>query len=313
MKIAKEPWWQAAGAIVSVVGVVIAVVALPDGDAASKEDMVRTPTSSPLPTSPAPMADLLASPTPSVTPAPLPGIVCQNGPGNNNTNNCGLLPPQSIGKISYEFGYTLFAWFDGSRERVPTPRRGEIRTSDCDDWDDWLTHTPRLYVVDPVIDFGLEGNYADNVVISKVEAKIFERSRLPASAGTLVKCLFGGGSNEFYNVSVDTLTRKTTVEELEAGSSTGRRPYSMPPGSISLSDGGHSGVRILVESPMGFMYEGSVIVTASINGKSQNYEIGSREEPFRWATPPQAEEMEPDFVAWNGTKKSWVKNYYPYD
>ena len=239
-------------------------------------------------------------------------MTCINGDGDNNTNNCGLLPPQSIGRISYEFGYTLWAWLDGPRSKLPTPGGKNVRTSDCDEWGQWLTHTPRIHIVEPVIDFGLEGNVADNLVISKVESDIYKRTKIPSTRGTLVKCLFGGGSDEFYNISVNTASRVTVVTEMDLGSPTDKKPYRMPPASISLSDGGHAGIRITLDSLDDYLYEGSITVTGSINGVPKVFKIGSPGQPFRWATPSEADEIDPEYVAWDGTNKKWSRNFYPY-
>jgi hypothetical protein len=319
MRVLRDPWWQAAGVLVSIIGLLVAIAGISkSGNDTPLEELGNV--TSPAPTTTRSPSVPTASPSTTPTPAPTsatpnspPGsVTCINGDGSNNTNNCGLLPPQSIGRISYDFGFALFAWFDGPVRDLPPPKAGQVRGSDCDEWGTWLTHTPRLHIVDPVIDFGMEGNFADNVSISKVEARIYQRRKVDATDGTLVKCLFGGGSNAFYNVSVNTERRETTVTEMDLGSPTDREPYLMPPASISLSRGGHVGVRITLDSPSNYMYEGSITVTASINGKAKVFHIGAPDQPFRWATPAKADDVDADYVAWDGNNKDWARNFYPY-
>ncbi|MET7970528.1 hypothetical protein [Micromonospora sp. NPDC005305] len=225
------------------------------------------------------------------------------------------MPPQSLGKISYEFGPVLWALFYGAPGALPKPEGEGSNDSECSHWSSWLSRTADLYVVDPVIDFALEGNDADVVVISKVEAKILSRVPARNENRTFVKCLYGGGSNEFYNVTLNTVTGKAMVREESLGAAEDPRPYPLPPAAISLSEGGHTGVRIELDSLGGYFYEGILQATTSINGEEKVISIGSQDAPFRWVTPDnQRFDTIPSFnyVGWDPQARRWVDNYSPW-
>jgi hypothetical protein len=269
---------------------------------------VPVSTTSGAPTLPATPANPAAT-TVTADPQPQQQVICVNGDGDGNTNNCGL-PPRSFGKISYSFGPVLWAYHAGSLADLRGPTGEGSDRPDCSRWGAWLASTPDLYVVAPVVDFGMEAGDADLAVISRVAVEIFER--VPANAdGTPVKCLFGGGSDEFYNVSVDTATGTATVREETLGGAAVRAPYPIPPASITLADGGHAGVRIAIDSLDGYFYEGSLVVTTSLNGTEKVFRIGTEQQPFRWMTPDADWSMDQSlrYVGWDGEGGRWVEQY----
>jgi hypothetical protein len=274
------------------------------------EPAVQT-TAAAAPSSPAPASSPFVIPS-----APPPGqqVICINGDGNNNSNNCGL-PPQSFGKISYEFGPVLWALYAGPVGDLPPPKSPEEAGDGCSRWDDWLSDTAKLYAVDPVIDFSLDAGENDVAVISRVAIRIFDRAPLGSRPRTFVKCLYGGGSNEFYNVEFNTVTGRAKVREQALGDEVANpRPYPMPPASITLEDGGHAGVRIALKSRPGHMYEGALLVTTSLNGQQRVFTIGSTDNPFRWyaSTEDYTSDSGFHYVGWNTEAGTWERNYNPW-
>ena len=307
-----------AGAVTAVVVAVVQIVPNvigdePVADVRPPEPVVRA-TAEPTPSSPTPTSSAFSIPT-----APPPGqqVICINGDGNNNRNDCGL-PPQSFGKISYGFGPVLWALYTGPVGDLPPPKSteetGEARES-CYGWGNWLSDTAKLYTVDPVIDFDMDAGDTDVAVISRVAIRIFKRVPLGSQSRTFVKCLYGGGSDEFYNVEFNTVTGRAMVREQSLGEEAAKpRPYPMPPASIALEDGGHTGVRIALKSRPGHLYEGALLVTTSLNGQERVFTIGSTENPFRWFASTEDYSTNADFpyVGWNSEAGSWERNFNPW-
>lgn len=300
----RDPVWQSAGVVVAIIGVLLSLP-IACSEKSNREPVVAVPKSS---ASPSP-----ASATPSPTNTEPAGVTCIQGDGDNNTNNCGnknVLPPEPTGQIKPTFDFVMWAWLDGKNGSPPKPTGGEIQSSECDDWGSWLADTPGVHVVDPRIQLGIEGNSTSNLVVSNIYVDLFRRTKIQEGSGTLIKCMFGGGSHSSYEVTIDTVHRKTLVAELDTG--TVLEKYEMPPGSIVLSGGGYAGVRIRLSSLPDYMYEGAITIVGSINGKPAEFKIGSRESPLRWATPTRVEDEEPEFIGWNGDAQKWSRKYYPF-
>jgi hypothetical protein len=316
----RDPWWQAAGAILAALALGLTLLGIPDGGAQGNDETSAPSPASGNPNVKSPPGESAPSPpnspSPSTTVPPAGDTVnCSNGDGNGNTNNCNILPPPPIGDVSYKMRHSSWAWFDGPASKLPPPRKGETRLSICAQWNNWLTDTKKLHVVDPLFDVNLIGNRSDRVQITDIQAEVYRRTRLDAGNGTLVKCEFMGGDVSYYFATVNTATGRTTFQKSEDGQPSGdHRVYEMPPSIIALKEGGYTSAQVALKSLDGWLYEGSIAFTASINGKESTFKIGTVDRPFRWATPQTRDEaldQEAPFVAWNGEAARWVKDYSP--
>lgn len=239
-----------------------------------------------------------------------------NAQGVNIVITCNLPEPKSRVKVTAAAAPIIGVWFDGTPDQLPTPPDYTMASAHCTEWDRWFRDTPQVYFDNPVIDFALETGVPDQIVIRKIEMEIYRRTLRTVGSGTWIQCNWGGGSNNFYVVDVDTAERSTTVQEFaEFGPDPDAedRTYPMPPGTISLSGIGETTVRIGVNSLAQYKYEGAMVVTASVNGEETVYTIGSRDKPVRWISSAEGDgELTSSHYGWDVNRRRWVKDFQPF-
>jgi hypothetical protein len=282
--------WQGVGAVVAIIALVIAIPAACSAGAGTGGGRPASEVSSA---------------------ASSPGGISGNcnAQGSNNTVTCANIAPSpaSYAEIKPKLGYgQIFAYFDGTPDRLPTPPDYQSPSGHCTDWDSWLRTTPDMYLVDPDINVELQAGEQDLVVLTSITAEIFDRKAPAAGTGVPIQCMYGGGSNSYYEVSVDTVTRKTTVVENPVD---GGRPKPMPPASISLTSKGYTDVAVGIRSLVGHLYTGMIVIAAKLNGKDQTYHIGSTERPLRWFATDA--DLTASHYDWDVTKHAWVKGFNP--
>ncbi|GAA0905036.1 hypothetical protein Vau01_066300 [Virgisporangium aurantiacum] len=216
--------------------------------------------------------------------------------------------PQSRGRVSLAIHNVVTAFFSGTPDQLPTPPNYPLDAAQghCDDWSEWLTGTDGIYLFDPSVGLTLEAGSDDLVVIKRVDVEVFRR--VSAGSGTIIKCLYGGGSNLGYSITVDTLKTETRFEAFDSDE-TGR----MPPASISLGNAGSESADIGISSPPGNLYEGSIKVSVIINNKPDVITIGTAQRPFRWHSG-LVSGADPDGPKydWHPLQERWVRDFDPF-
>ena len=253
--------------------------------------------------------------------APSNSTVVQNQEitGNDNcigqgTGNTIVCPPKarSFGNVTLESHKIITAFFAGPPDQLPVPPAYPVEATQghCDEWREWLASDSRIYMTSPIFEIGMTAGHDDLVVVKDVRVEIFKRT--PATPGTTIKCLYGGGSNAGVNVYVDTAAQRTTFQPFESDEVT-----EMPPGSLTLGQGdaGFSNAAVMVKSMDGFLYEGRLVVEAIVNNKPETIRWGSQQQPFRWLSDESGQ-----FTAeygkewdWNPVTARWVQGLDPFN
>jgi hypothetical protein len=240
-----------------------------------------------------------------------------NAQGEQNNVTCQNAPTlRPLGKVTLEMVPAKSWIFAGSHSELPTPPDyvDNHVLNHCRDWFGWLQRQPKMYAVSPIVHVVLAAGADDLVVVKKAEMQVFRRT--PASsAATPVNCEYGAGGNPGHAIIVDTVESKTWFISFDGGSG------DMPPGSISVHGLDSTQISVLVQSHFRYLYEGMLTVTADVNGKEGNYQLGSPEVPLRWISTsrvvrtPNGVNMPRDgFVDslgwgydWNLAQKRWAK------
>jgi hypothetical protein len=220
-----------------------------------------------------------------------------------------------MARITFASAPIFRVWSDGTADQLPTPPGYQLPSGHCGEWDQWIRTTPTIYFDNPATDLRLQAGQSDIVLISKIEVQIYRRTARTIGSGTWIKCNWGGGSDVFYNVKVDTVKRTTTVQEQNLDSAD-EQTFEMPPRSIGLSDKGHQEARIFVQSQPGYRYEGALVISATVNGKDVTYTVGSRDKPVRWITDGSAEvDGAPGttYYGWDQRQRRWIREFQPFD
>ncbi|MFG1775242.1 hypothetical protein ACGFIG_02265 [Micromonospora sp. NPDC049048] len=235
-----------------------------------------------------------------------------NAQGDNNQVVCNAVLPRTYGDVKLSL-YNIFrAFYIGHPQDLPRPLDypEDEAQSHCDDWSGWFAATPDIYTVGASFKLEIQAGSSDLVVIKDVRSKIFNRKA--ASAGTLIKCSYGGGSNAGVSVVVDTVKQRTTFSEFDSDET-----RVMPPGSITLGQGdaGFLNAQITLDSKHGHLYEGQIIVDAIVNGVEETYVWGTKDSPFRWVEDETGEFVGADddeAYDWHPQQKKWVKGFDPF-
>jgi hypothetical protein len=238
-----------------------------------------------------------------------------NAQGTNNTVACNILPtPPSMAAVKYGLsGDNFHMFFAGQPGELPTPPDFELATGHCKDWGDWLQATPGMYMVGPSVDVQLQAGEPDLVTVTNVEVEIFKRTPIASNAGTVIQCSYGGGSNSYYLVNVDTVARSTTLVE---DALSGAEPIPMPPASITLAEKGFETVRIGLSSMEGQLYEGRIVVTVIVNGAEKKLGVGSPQAPLKWIQSDSRFAIgSPGYTYhdWSMVERRWVKDLSPFE
>lgn len=247
----------------------------------------------------------VARPDQSAPPSQIDGDC--NAQGSDNNVTCQIAPtPEARGQVDVTVQGGNYALYSGLPSMLPTPPEYPVErvTHHCDEWSDWFGDTPSTYRVNPTMYVGLQTGEADLVVLTRVESKIFRR--IPLSGGTLIQCLHGGQGVAGYSVTVNTLTGKTTYT-----GSDDDIVRDMPPGAIEARKLDYQGVMIYIESQENSLYEGSIVVSYTINGKAAQNIIGTAERPLRWIADPNLKlpESHKEIFDWHPTQHRWVANF----
>jgi hypothetical protein len=248
-----------------------------------------------------------------------------NAQGAQNNVTCQSAPTsRPLGKVSLEL-VPVKSWiFAGSHSELPTPPDYPAIhvLNHSRDWSGWLQRQPKMYAVDPIFHVVLAAGADDLVVVKKAEMQVFRRT--PASRSvTAVKCEYGAGGNPGHYIIIDTVEPKTWFISFGGGSG------DMPPGSISVHGLDSTQISVIIQSHFRYLYEGMLTVTADVNGKEENYQLGSPEVPLRWIsadrivrtpTAPSGDMTRDGFVDslgygydWNLAQKSWAELDLSYD
>ena len=231
-----------------------------------------------------------------------------NAQGTGNSANCTFVPsPQSMAEVKFRRdSNTIVTFFAGTPDELPTPPDYQHAFGHCQDWDTWLRTTPGMYLVDAGVDVQLQTGEPDLITVTAVRVEIFKRTPVDPGTGTVIQCAYGGGSNSYYTVDVDTVHQTTTVTE---GELVGGRPQQMPPASISLDQKGFRTVRIGLSSLEGHLYEGRIVVSVIVNGASKDLAVGSPEVPLRWIQ--RDSRFGGTYYDWDMQIRTWVKDFKP--
>ncbi|WP_459800213.1 hypothetical protein [Herbidospora sp. RD11066] len=278
-----RPWWQGVAAIVGVlsVGVTVAVAILQDD-----------------PPQPITVQNNVISGD---------GNKC-NAQGIGATANCTVLPttPARLGDVSIAWPYASYYLFAGPVSALPTPPPfgPDDLSGHCDVWADWLAAQPRVYGINPAIEVGMTSGEAEVVAITSIEPKVFNRKPLPKDS-TIFRCQFGSGGDAGFRAAVDTRSLKTEVHEFNQD-----LRFSIPPGSLKLSGQESASGQIVLASEPYFLYEGSLVITAKINGVPEEIVLGSIERPIRWVRSEPDSPNRPwrteDEYRWNSSSNKWA-------
>ncbi|MEH1167204.1 hypothetical protein V6V47_17650 [Micromonospora sp. CPCC 205539] len=198
---------------------------------------------------------------------------------NNVLNNCKALGP-SMTDISVADKDVSGVWFDGPPEALPSPPAHIVgRKVGCrdDQYREWLRETEGFYFYDIEKTVTLTAGDPDLVTLTAATVTIADRKEISMSEGTLITCNWGGGGfTESYMIEVDSQAQQSTLfDVLEAPP---ENPRPMPPGRVSMDTKSAVEVSIGVKSRQNHAYQGSVTLTASVNGKQVEVNIG----PLRW-------------------------------
>lgn len=231
-----------------------------------------------------------------------------NAQGSQNNVSCQILPqPEARGRVTLKALGGIYALYSGPPSTLPTPPDypADRVTTHCEDWSDWFTSMRDLYRINPVVYVELETGEADLVVLTSVKATIYRRT--PITGGTLIQCVYGGGGIEGYYVTVDTVKGKTTYTRPDDTD----KVFEMPPSAIESRKLEYQGVFISLDSQEGQFYEGSITIQYTINGKSAEYSVGTRDQPLRWVTDrdQNVADSYPQIFDWHPTRKRWIANF----
>jgi len=207
--------------------------------------------------------------------------------------------------------------FKGSENELLTPPDypPEQAADHRQAWKSWMETTPTIYRINPQLMVSLETGEPDLVVLQNVEVKVYKR--VPVGTATLIQAYSQGGGISGYTVIADTTTGRTHYSSQATGES-----GNMPPGAIQVNKLNYQGVEVNLYSERGFLYEGSVTLTYTINGKNGTYSTGTPAQPLRWTiigngefggNVTEAADTFGSVHGWSESQKRWIKDFDPFN
>jgi hypothetical protein len=232
-----------------------------------------------------------------------------NAVGVANVVTCQGAEP-SMDNVEVGEGIKYWVWFDGAPGSIPRPPVSEASTYPCLDWFEWLRSSGQMYFEGPSKVIRLFAGQPDLVTLTDVRVDILRRTPRSVADGTWIKCNWGGGTFESYNIYVDTLKMRTTISANDVdGSGPERR---MPPAAIALDETRQVDAEVITRSVPGHLYEGTITATISRNGKTESLVIGSQEQPLRWIEPDTEMTEDTEYYGWDPVNERWVLKWQPF-
>ena len=235
-----------------------------------------------------------------------------NAHGSGNSVNCVRELPDRIGNVELYRNPAVTYIFDGPVTRLPRPPAYSKDEAyfHCGKWSNLLTRHPDFYTSEPAGGISAVSGQADQVAIVGYEVLIYSRKEIKGRKLTQIRCGYGGGTNNLWEIEYDTRSRKAVLKKFSSGASRGQ---PVPPASINVTGANYTGVILSIKSSSKYLYSGRVVVTAVINGKRKELAIGSRKYPHKWvggAFGNPIFESTP-YWDWDPSKRRWVKNFEP--
>ncbi|NYI95085.1 hypothetical protein HNR12_001362 [Streptomonospora nanhaiensis] len=231
--------------------------------------------------------------------------------GHHNDIECTITGPPDypiMAGVEMEFTFARFL-FAGPPEKLPTPPEippGQ-ELGHCDDWHDWVVRRTDMYVIWPTVLMEMDTGIIDVLKVDDIELTPIRRYEAPEE-WTDIECQFGAGLNPGYWISADTRNNEVTVSDQD-GEFSG---MAMPPASITLQEGQSQNAAISFISHSGMLYEGTLSVTAEVNGVEDIAAFGSQEMPIRWVGRDGTEtDLSGDTYTWDVKEKEWKENFRP--
>jgi hypothetical protein len=238
------------------------------------------------------------------------------GNGNDACNTIVYPPaPAVIGSVGIQsVGSSLF-YFDGKPSQLPIPPDyPPFRVlSHCDDWEDWISRTPGIFSIDPILLISMTSGQGEQVVVKSAKATIFSKKEISGRDFAIIQCQYGGDAEAGSEILIDTLTNETKLKDIDSPTSGFMK---MPPAALVLNGANYESVLLSVNSSAGFLYTGQVTITAEVNGKESKIEFGSRDRPFKWSgddVESSLSRVDNTRYDWNPLWRQWIANLDPND